>query len=318
MGLRDKLARAITRREFAGILAGASLASRCSAADRLEWSAEKAGGLDFQRHYRADAQILLLGIPVLRREGVGGGSVRWREFDSAGPIRLLEFSGFSLPEHAAGLNRLGFIREMSRTNPKEGAECIYFGLMTASPEESAEEARKALHSAAKEQTYTAIEGRIAGGEIETAIAHFLAPAAMNGGHSAELVQRAQQALLSAAQPASATIRADAALRPFLQTLADLLLRPDGRDDGYTYAGRTYRMQLSRTADAKSTEYFRQRKLIPASAEVMRVSGRLRRESGGKDIDFRVWIPGGGERPLPLRIEYQAKSYLRLIFEAATS
>jgi hypothetical protein len=76
--------------------------------------------------------------------------------------------------------------------------------------------------------------------------------------------------------------------------------------------------LARGADAKSTGYFRERGLIAGSAEVIRVSGRLRREAGGKETDFRLWIPGGGERPLPLRIEYQAKSYLRLIFEAAGS
>ena len=52
------------------------------------------------------------------------------------------------------------------------------------------------------------------------------------------------------------------------------------------------------------------------AEVVRVTGRLRREAGGKETEFRLWIPSGAERPLPLRIEYQAKSYLRLVFESA--
>jgi hypothetical protein len=317
LGFLDELARAFDRREFARMLAGTALARICRAADKLEWTAEKATGLNFERRYRADAQVLLLGIPVLRREGVGGGSVRWREFESGGATRLLEFNGYSLPERAAGLNRLGFIREMSRDAGRETAECIYFGLMTASPEESAEEARKALHSAAKEQIYTAIEGRIATQGIDTAIAHFTAPAAINGAHSAELVALAREALVAAA-PAPLSDRASGALQPFLQTLAELLIRPDGRDGRYTYSGNTYRLQLTRTADAKSTQYFRELKLIAGSTEVVRVAGRLRREVGGKEIEFRVWIPGGGERPLPLRIEYQAKSYLRLIFEAANS
>jgi hypothetical protein len=311
---------AISRREFARILAAAAIVRPSRAADKLEWSAEKSTGLALERHYRADAQVLLLGIPVLRREGVGGGSARWHEFESGGLTRLLEFSGYSLPEHAAGLNRLGVIREMLRNPGRPDLECIYFGVMTASPEESAEDARKALHSAAKEQMYTAIQGRITGSETETAIAHFLAPSAIHGGHSTELVMRAQQVLLADPQPAPAT-RGEAGSLPFLQTLAHLRMQPDGRDGRYTYGGKTYRLQLARAADPKSTEYFRGRKLIGDSARVVRVSGRLRREAsgkdqGGKEIDFRVWISTSGERALPLRIEYQAKAYLRLVFEAA--
>jgi hypothetical protein len=278
--------------------------------DRLAWTAENGTGATFERRYRADAQILLLGIPILRREGVGGGSVRWHEFESEGAARLLEFNGYSLPDRAAGLNRLGFIRELSR-----GSECVYFGLMTASPEESAEEARKALHSDAKEHAYTAIEGRMAAGQFETTIAHFPAPAALTGARTAELVPRAERAL--ALEKTSATSdRAPTASKPFLQTLADLLTRPDGKNGRFIYSGRPYLLQLARATDAKATAYFRERKMIAAPVEAIRVSGKLRREAGGKETEFRLWVPGGGERPLPLRIEYQAKSYLRLIFEAA--
>jgi hypothetical protein len=42
---------------------------------------------------------------------------------------------------------------------------------------------------------------------------------------------------------------------------------------------------------------------------------LRRVDGGKPIEFRLWIEEGAAHPLPLRIEYQPKSYLRLTFEA---
>ena len=68
-------------------------------------------------------------------------------------------------------------------------------------------------------------------------------------------------------------------------------------------------------DGKATVYFRERRLIAKPAEVVRFDGRVRREAGGKETEFRLWIPSGAERPLPLRIEYQAKSYLRLVFEA---
>ena len=325
MRRRPEADRGITRRDCARLLAAAMFARCGGASERLEWSAvpptgpnltgPSPTGLNLERLYRADAQVLLLGIPVLRREGVGGGSVRWCEFETGGTVRLLEFSGYSLPEHAAGLNRVGFIREMSRSPGAESAECLYFGLMTASPEESPEEARKALHTAAREQLYTAIEGRVSKAGAETEIVHFLAPATITGGHSAELVTHAREALQLGARTATQDATG-AGLQPFLQTLAELLPHPDGRAGRYTYAGHSYRLQLTRAKDAKATEYFRTRKLIRDAVTVVRVSGRLRRESGGKETEFRLWLPDVGEKPMPLRIEYQAKSYLRLIFEVA--
>ena len=49
-------------------------------------------------------------------------------------------------QKAAGLNRLGFIREKSIRQESLVREASYFGVMTASPEESVEEAHKALNS----------------------------------------------------------------------------------------------------------------------------------------------------------------------------
>ena len=123
--------------------------------------------------------------------------------------------------------------------------------------------------------------------------------------------RKRSEVRTAAGPASETAPA------FLQELAGLLMRPDGKEGRFNYSGRPYLLHLTRSVDAKTTNYFRERKLIAGAAEVVRVAGRLRREAGCKKTEFRLWIPSEAERPLPLRIEYQAKSYLRLVFEAAS-
>ena len=209
---------------------------------------------------------------------------------------------------------MGVFREMGRPPGAGAAECIYFGLMTASPEESAEEARRALHPGAKEQPYTAIEGHTAAGETVTSIAHFSAPAALSGENREELSERARRALVSAQEVRTAGSVGQTS-NSFLQELAALLM-PPGQDEGrYIYSGRPYRMRLLRSVDGKATAYFRERRLISRPAEVVRVTGQVRREAGGQTTEFRLWIPTGVERPLPLRIEYQAKSYLNLIFEA---
>ena len=49
--------------------------------------------------------------------------------------------------------------------------------------------------------------------------------------------------------------------------------------------------------------------------MVRASGTVQREAGGKDSRFGIWVEEGNRRPIPLRIDYQAKSYLRLAFEA---
>ncbi len=198
MGFVGNAIHVLSRRMFARALVGAALARVAAPAEteppgRLRWDVANEPRFDAERRYRADAQVLLLGLPLLRREGVGGGSVRWREFQGGGATRLLEFSGFSTADRAAGLNRLGFIREMARISENEVSECIYFGLMTASPEESADEARKALRSSAKDLAYTAIEGRISAGDSASATAHFTAPAAIRGEDRLELVELAVRA-----------------------------------------------------------------------------------------------------------------------------
>src|SRR5579883_2807687 len=127
---------------------------RSAALPRLTWDAAlpaRTNALPSQaaeRHYRADAQIIILGLPLLHRGGVGGGSAVWREsvLSQGDRLRFLEFTGYSLPERASGLNRVGFIRELARLEDAEPTESIYFGVMTSSPEESAEEARKAIQS----------------------------------------------------------------------------------------------------------------------------------------------------------------------------
>ena len=178
MRMLNETVRLLSRRSFARTATGAAMLRALTATDRPERCSEL--------RYRADAHVLLLGISLLHRAGVGGGSVLWRESDDCGATRYLEFNGYSVPARAAGLNRLGFIRETARICEGGHAEWGYFGLMTSSPEENADDAREALHSSAKEQTYSAIDGRIAADETQTIVAHFTAPGAYSGEKRSEL------------------------------------------------------------------------------------------------------------------------------------
>jgi len=301
---------------FARIIGAAALPAWAVPHDvqnSLSWSTGHTPALDLARRYRADAHLLVFGLPMLHRQGVGEGSVIWREFAAGVPARLLEFHAFSAPERAAGLNRMGLIRELARTG-ESGGECIYFGLMTASPEETPAAGRDALHSSAKEQTFTAIDGRIGSGRTETAIAHFTAPASVSGRCTTEVLELARRALASA-QTVAVPQAEEEYSQSFLQCLAGLLLQPEKAEGRYLYSGRRYRLQLSRSSDNKATTYFGERGLIGSSERVIRVAGQVHREAGGVATEFRLWTADGAKRPLPLRIDFRAKSYLRLVFEA---
>jgi hypothetical protein len=307
----------MTRREWARLAAGAALLaavqSRARTADPTSGGTIR-GGPDVERKYRVDAQVLLFSMPLLRRAGVGAATAAWRESsDPDGTTRILEFAAFSLPDRAAGLKRLGFIQERIRLTEAGMAEAIYFGLMTASAEESAEDARKALHPTASQVAYTTVDARIQGNSMETATAHFTAPPEFAAGRRAQLEEMARQALSTVPRQSVGLARGGETPSPFLQALAELLRRPNGGEGPYIYNGRLYRLWLRRAADRKASEYFRAHGL--AAGPVVAVAGKLQRASGGKPIDFRLWVEESSPHPVPLRIEYQPKSYLRLEFEA---
>jgi hypothetical protein len=96
----------------------------------------------------------------------------------------------------------------------------------------------------------------------------------------------------------------------------LLGQPGASETRFAYNGRLYLLRVARSADPKVAHFFREQRLISPTAEVTRISAWLCREEGGTPSEFRLWIEDG--MPLPLRIEYQPKSYLRLTFEADAS
>jgi len=294
-----------------GALAWRGLSRLSAASSRLTWETTGTLEVNLERQYRADAQVLLLGLPILHREGVGSGRASWMEWREG--IRQLEFTGFSIPERAAGLKRFGFIRERSRYDDDGPPQSIYIGLMTASPEESAGDAKKALHSQAKDALYTAIEGRATPDGENSATVHFIGPA-----HLAEWSSLEAQArqLLSAAPIQPAAFKSgQQALQPFLHALTEAIHHFPEVATQYRYGGHVYDLSLRQMLDTEATTEFRKRKLLPETGQAMRVSGTLQRKVGGKPIDFRLWVEKDVPRPIPLRIDYRAKSYLRLTFEA---
>jgi hypothetical protein len=94
-----------------------------------------------------------------------------------------------------------------------------------------------------------------------------------------------------------------------------LHHPERGQTQYVYNGRLYRLWIRYAPDPKAASYFRERGIVRAGVGVVRVSGKVRRETGGKETEFRLWIEEGAALPMPLRIDFQPKAYLRLVMEA---
>jgi hypothetical protein len=304
---------AFSRRHFWKMLASACL---CRAGaqqadpvlDPFRWDDPANKAERSERQYRVDAQILLFGATLFRRNGVGGGNAAWSE---AGERRKLEFTGFSYPEKAAGLKRFGFIEEVSSS----GKDYAYFGLMTSSPEESMDSARKALNPGSGAVAITAIDGHLRASSAEALITQFQAPASAFVHNREELVRSAHKALGEAERRPLEFDPRTTTGQPFLHALFDAYRR-GANSTTYIYGSRLYSLTLHAAPDESASVAFRKAKLLPAAGKALKVSGRIKPPAGGKEIDFHIWLEVGASRPIPLRIDYRPKSYLRLTFEAA--
>ena len=253
--------------------------------------------------YEVHAAITFLGATILTRKRAGWGCASVQS--SPGGL-LLEFAAGSDPARAAGLNRVGLIEERLRFETGGAVETSYFGLMTASPEESLSDARKALRDSSSAQTYIAAEGRAKGGRITNAThrIQFGEPFTWSG----------RDRLLAFAKAAAASrhylVRDnESESQPGVKAgaLSALLAAFESREPkaraAFTYNSGKYELTTERVSPHDGTQ----------SADCC-VNGRIRNLATGRKTAFRVWIGPHGSSPVPVRIEYQAKPYLRLVFE----
>jgi hypothetical protein len=257
------------------------------------------------RTYRADAVILFLGIPIYHRAGVGGGRASYEETgESASLRRTLFFAGGSDPKQAHGLRRLGWIQEVVLGAASGPSEATYFGVLTSSPEESLEHARKAVAAPPSGSSiFSAVSGHNTAGHSRSAITHFdYAASAIWSDRG--LIARAQSTFDGNVdwRETSWPNSPNQAPPTFLFQLATLLKQRARRAEGrYVYNEQEYLMEL------EAPETGRER-LVP-------VRGMTRNLRTGHEVNFRLWMEGAADSIVPIRIEYQPRSFLRLTFEA---
>jgi hypothetical protein len=263
------------------------------------------------RAYRADAVILLLGLTIYRRAGVGGGKASLEETGQGAALqRTYFFAAGSDAKRAHGLSRLGWMQEVATGPASSPSGITYFGVLTSSPEESLEHARKSVDaSPAGRSTFSSVSGRHTPGHSRSALTHFeysssalwSDPALI--GHAQSLFDAEGIDWRETAWPASP----NQAPLTFLAAFANLVQQRTGRAVGrYVYNEQEYRLELEAQKPTRDP--------VP----LLPVHGKIRNIRTLKETAFRVWLEKDSTSPVPVRIEFQPRSFLRLTFESVSA
>jgi hypothetical protein len=251
--------------------------------------------------------ILFLGIAIFRRAGVGGGQASLEETGEGVALRrTLFFAGGSDPKRAHGLNRLGWMREVVLGPDSNPSEATYFGLLSSSPEESLDHARKSVDAQpAGRGIFAASNGRHTAGHSRSAVTHF---DYVNGALWSDrgLIEQAQSTFHAGVNWRETSWPNSPNQTPptFLLQLATLLKQRSRHAVGrYVYNEQEYQLEL----DAPQTGRNRER-LLP-------VKGKIRNLRTGYETLFRLWLEEASDSIVPVRFEVQPRSFLRLTFEA---
>jgi hypothetical protein len=259
------------------------------------------------RTYRADAVILFLGISIYRRAGVGGGRASFEETGEGASLRrTLFFAGGSDPKQAHGLRRLGWIQEVVLGPAAAPSEATYFGVLTSSPEESLEHARRSVAAPPSGSSiFSAVSGLNTAGHSRSAITHFDYEASAIWSDRG-LIEHAQSTFDAKVdwRETSWPNSLNQAPPTFLFQLATLLKQRARHAEGrYVYNEQEYLLELEAAQTSRDREG-----LLP-------VRGMVRNLGTGHEVLFRLWLEDTAGSIVPVRIEFQPRSYLRLIFDA---
>jgi hypothetical protein len=290
-----------SRRGFIGGLI-ASLFRPCGVKGQAETSPRSTS-----RTYRADAIILLLGIPIYRRAGVGGGQASFEETGEGASLRrTLFFAGGSDPKRSLGLRRVGWMQEVVLGPASAPSEAAYFGVLTSSPEESLEHARKSVAaSPSGSSTFSAVNGRNTAGHSRSSLTHFEYSDSVLWSDRG-LIEKAHSTFDGKVDWRETTWPNSPGHTPatFLLQLSALLKQRGRRAEGrYVYNEQEYVMQLETPQTGRDRE-----RLVP-------VRGMTRNLRTGHETPFRLWLEEADNSVAPVRIEFQPRSFLRLTFES---
>jgi hypothetical protein len=268
-----------------------------------------------QRSYRADVSISLLSVPVFSRQGVGSAIAAVREASQDERRSLeIQFVGGSRPDRAHGIRFCGSIREIGVESDSALIQASYFGFVTAQHEESYEEARQSVLANRKvPAVFTAVEAVHIGACVSNkkVIVDLTSPM---WGDWMELGRQVRSQFLNTNPPARESCQPGAStVLTFLYSILGAIRSHQERFTcAYNHNGRQYQLECEKRPDHRTGEALALRNLTACAEKVRCLSGKVRDAEARRTSSFRLWLEDGSV--LPLRIEFQPRSYLRILLE----
>lgn len=279
----------IPRRSFLGCLALQPILAAEPAAETL-------------CHFHARASILVFSVPIFHRDNVGSAYLRIAErLEEGRRLLKLEFGAGSIPEKAAGLNRLGVFEESIVQDRDSIESAQYFGFISSSSEKDLNEARAALNRAGA-VSFTAVHGSILRGRLVNRLLKITDLPALGWNERQTLRDRILARFSTPAAPPVNSILDAPGCSPFLHALRTSMLAPDPSSSRpFVHNGLLHRLQTKKS---------------PAPGGAVELYGRIESPSGTELSSFRLWFDPARPELGPSRFEFRPRTFLRLRFDRA--
>lgn len=255
------------------------------------------------RHYRVDVVVTLLGVPIFSRKAIGAAFASFRE---AAPgdrkIVALQFAGGANPERTHGFKYDGSMEEAIVERGSTRPQAAYFGFVThSSKDENFDQARQRVMNKTKPAGgYTAAQGVHTAGSARCEKSSVSLPDQRRD--LPELIQKIREGFHDSDHVATELhTSGDSAASTFLYSVLTALRSPESHSQiGYVHNATEYRLDWERATDQRD------------GSATTRFTGRILSASAHRISTFRLWHDN--QTYLPLRIEFQPRSYLRLNLE----
>jgi hypothetical protein len=246
--------------------------------------------------------------------GSGYTSILESPCENGGRTLGIEFGAGSFPTSAHGLNRLGYIQEAVVEETRDAvSECAYFAFMTASPEKNAGEARAALEHMGETVPYTATRGYGKDGSFLSRVDRLAFPAQLTWRDIAKLTADART---GSASREDAFREVSGTSPTFLYAVLRAQMNPAHRtSEAFCFNGRQFTLETKKEDAPNMAAQFEAKNLLARGRGVTQMNATIAEAATSSRTPFRLWFERGAESAPPLRFEYQAKSFLRLAFEA---
>jgi hypothetical protein len=195
-------------------------------------------------------------------------------------------------------------------------EARYFGMMTSFAHDTADSAKKVLEKrGAPTCEYSVLEGLNTAGRARSTHAKFVAEQPPAPDRIGELAVRAREAVSRSATPDKEAWTKPEASGTLLHSLWEFALY-NGNNwySEYVYGGYLFSLQGEKQPDRGTGKDLADAGLTTHPDRIMRMRCRITRKANNDKTPFTIWYEQG-PAPELLRLEWQARAFLKLRFTA---